>query len=135
MAKLRGGAEPPSQEELERSNREHMEVLEMAMEVYKKRNARYGDAWRRSGWRGTLTDLRRKIERAWSFLWHAEPVEQPKEGEIRIRTDDVDIDDLVDIINRPEDVDIDDLVDIINYAAFSIRAIKEGNRDGYGGWW
>jgi len=111
MGPLRGGAEPPTSDELERSNREHMEVLDMAMEVYKERNARYGDAWRRSGWRGTLTDLRRKIERAWSFLWHAEP----GDGD--------------------EQPDIDDLVDIINYAAFSIRAIKEKNRDGYGGWW
>lgn len=120
MAQLRGGAEPPTPEELERSNKEHMEVLDMAMRVYAERNAKYGDAWRRSGWRGTLTDLRRKIERAWTFLWHATPIPKPDEGEARI---DVDPD------------HIDDLIDIINYAAFSVRAIKEGNRDGYGGWW
>jgi hypothetical protein len=97
-----------------------------ALAVYKERNARYGDAWRRSGWRGTLTDLRRKIERAWSFLWSAEP------------RDVVEVQAWQDADPKPIDadpVDVDDLIDIINYAVFSIRAVREGNRDGYGGWW
>lgn len=110
---MRGGAEPPSKEELKKSIAEHQDVLDEALAIYKERNARYGDAWRRSGWRGTLTDLRRKIERAWSFLWHADPEQ----------------------VDGPDDIDVDDLMDIINYAVFSIRAIREGNRDGHGGWW
>lgn len=93
-----------------------------ALAIYRERNAKYGDAWRRSGWRGTLTDLRRKIERAWSFLWHAEPVKM-----VTIDSEPGD--------PHPQDPDFDDVFDIINYAAFTIRAGREGNRDGYGGWW
>jgi hypothetical protein len=117
MAEMRGGAEPPTAEELEKSNLEQEAVLMEALAIYKERNARYGDAWRRSGWRGTLTDLRRKIERAWTFLWHAQP--RPPERQLPLREED----------------EIDDLFDIVNYAVFSIRAHREGNRDGYGGWW
>jgi hypothetical protein len=116
MATLRGGAEPPTAEELAKSNQEHEAVLMEALEIYKERNAKYGDAWRRSGWRGTLTDLRRKIERAWTFLWHAEPTPFGSP-------------------DHEANVETDDLFDIINYAVFSIRAHREGNRDGYGGWW
>ncbi len=113
---MRGGAEKPTLEELEQSSVEHERVLMEALAIYKERNAKYGDAWRRSGWRGTLTDLRRKIERAWVSLWHAEPL--PCESPDHDRREQT-----------------DDLFDIINYAVFSIRAHREGNRDGYGGWW
>ncbi len=123
---MRGGAEKPSPEELSQSNDEQAQIFKEAMDIYRERNAKYGDAWRRSGWRGTLTDLRRKIERAWSFLWSAEPhdkVEITQMGSSEPEYADGD------------PVDVDDLFDIINYAAFSIRAVREGNRDGYGGWW
>lgn len=119
---LRGGAEPPTPEELDRAWKEQEEVMMEALTIYKERNAKYGDAWRRSGWRGTLTDLRRKIERAWTFLWHAEPV-KPMDRSVG------------EDAQRQAESEIDDLFDIINYAAFSIRAHREGNRDGYGGWW
>lgn len=128
MVIVRGGAEPPTQDELERSIAEHKQVLDEALEVYRERNARYGDAWRRSGWRGTLTDLRRKIERAWSFLWHAEPSDKVEITAFQDKDPQY-------VDGGPNMPDYDDLIDIINYAAFSIRAIREGNRDGYGGWW
>jgi hypothetical protein len=123
---VRGGTDAPTPEELAESAKAQEAVLMEALAVYKERNARYGDAWRRSGWRGTLTDLRRKIERAWSFLWSAEP------------RDVVEVQAWQDADPKPIDadpVDVDDLIDIINYAVFSIRAVREGNRDGYGGWW
>jgi hypothetical protein len=124
MAKLTGGVEPPTPEQLEQSCKEQEQVLLVALAIYRERNAKYGDAWRRSGWRGTLTDLRRKIERAWAFLWNAEPRVMPP------------ITDVEGDPAAPEgSTEIDDLYDIINYAAFSIRAYQEANRDGYGGWW
>lgn len=82
-----------------------------ALEVFRKRNAVYHDAWKRSGWRGLMFDIRKKVERAWDALWDADPTPS----------------------GEPNDVD--DLLDMINYAACAMRAIREGNRDGVGGWW
>jgi hypothetical protein len=124
---LRGGAEPPTQEELDKSVKEHEAVLMEALAIYRERNAKYGDAWRRSGWRGTLTDLRRKIERAWSFLWNAEPGERVEVTAFQDKDPSY--------VAGEGMPDFDDVFDIINYAAFTIRAGREGNRDGYGGWW
>jgi hypothetical protein len=83
-------------------------VMIEALNIYRERNRKYKDNWRRYGWRGCLYDLRRKVERAWDLLWNAEDTEQ---------------------------LDVDDLLDVINYAAITVRAVRELNRDGTGRWW
>lgn len=88
--------------------RETSEVLEEALGIYVDRFPKYRDNWRRYGWRGSLFNLRRKVERAWDLFWDAEE-------------------------NGTEDVD--DLLDVIVYAATTIRALREHNRDGEGNWW
>lgn len=87
------------------SNIVQLEVLLEALKVYDERNVKYKDNWKRFGWRGCLFRLRERTERAWDDWFHG----------------DVDIDEMPDV---------DDLIDLINFAAFTIRAIREGNRDG-----
>jgi len=96
--------------------REHKEILDEAFNTYMNRNYKYNDAWKQSGWRGALFDLRKKVERAWVHLFNAEVLEDQDK----------------DFVEEP---DVDDLIDSINYAVFAIRGIREGNRDGKGGWW
>jgi hypothetical protein len=81
-------------------------IMDEALAIYTERNERYVDNWRRFGWRGCLFRLRERVERAWDELWDADP-----EGALHD----------------------DDLVDLINFAAFTVRAIRERNRDGE--WW
>lgn len=84
----------------------HSRVLDKALEIYEQRSRVYGDTnWRREGRRGSLFNLRRKVERAWDNLWNR-------------RSDDFDTDTL--------DRELDDLYDVINYAAFVIRSTEEG---------
>lgn len=79
------------------------DVLEEALAVHEQRQEAYRDNWRRQGWRGSLFKLRLKVERAWDVWWGAEPQPEP---------------------------DVDDLLDVINYAAMTVVAIREGDRDG-----
>ncbi len=88
----------------------HSQVLLRALDIYANRNERYKDNWRRFGWRGLLFRIRERAERAWDDLWDGNP-------EMR------------------EAISDDDLIDLINFAAFAVRAIDEGNRDGEGKWW
>lgn len=83
-------------------------ILDHALRIYYIRNIHYKDNWRRFGWRGCLFRLRERTERAWDALW-----EQDSDA-------------------VPEAVK-DDLYDLINFAAFTLRAIEENNRDGE--WW
>lgn len=88
------------------------EVLMRALKIYEERNEKYKDNWRRFGWRGCIFRMRERVERAWDALW------------------DHEIPDATDATINPADASIDDLLDLINFAAFTIRAIEEGNRDG-----
>jgi hypothetical protein len=88
-------------------------VFTRCLAIFRERNKQHKDSWRREGWRGCLFNLRRKVERAWDYLWGFDPY--LREG-------------------LPE-IDVDDLLDSINYAALAIIAVEEGNRDGKGGWW
>jgi hypothetical protein len=94
------------------SNIKQLDVVLRALAIHDDRNVRYKDNWRRFGWRGCLFRLRERTERAWDALWEAPlpPADDEKfEG---------------------QDAVIDDLLDLINFAAYTIRAIEEGNRDG-----
>jgi hypothetical protein len=86
-------------------------ILGDALTIYAERNEKYKDNWRRYGWRGLLYDCRRKVERAWDALWNLRP------EAVEVHADD------------------DDLLDVVNYAALAVRAVRENNRDGEGGWW
>lgn len=81
-------------------------ILMKALAIYEERNEKYNDNWRRFGWRGCLFRLRERVERAWDHLWG------------------------YDLAAVPDPPDLDDLYDLINFAAFTIRAVEEGNRDG-----
>lgn len=82
------------------------EIMMDALRIFEERNRLYKDNWRRQGWRSPLFDLRRKVERVWDVFWDG------KGG---------------------PDADVDDALDAINFGAILVRAIREGNRDGY--WW
>lgn len=80
--------------------------------IFVKRNRQHQDSWKREGLRGCLFNLRRKVERAWDYLFNADFTVTPA-----------------------DDYDEDDMLDAINYAALAVLAKREGNRDGQGGWW
>lgn len=87
------------------SELDQLRVLLNAASLFAERNGAYNDNWRRQGWRGSLFKLRLKVERAWDVLW-AWPL---------------------DCEEQPSP---DDLLDAINYAAFAIRQLRDGDRDG-----
>lgn len=91
------------------------EIIAHAGVIFRDRNAKYKGNWRRYGWRSCLHDLRRKVDRCWDQLFNAPDMSPPP--------------------GTPTALDVDDLLDVINYAAITIMAIREGNRDGKGGWW
>ena|SRR5215831_14034319 len=93
--------------------RHQISIMIEASAIYGERNTLYKDNWKRFGWRGCLFRLRERVERAWDVLWDADPDTLDEEDETRDR--------------HPV---VDDLYDLINFAAFTIRAIEEGNRDG-----
>lgn len=88
---------------------EQMKLFLEALAIYDERNVRYADNWRRFGWKGCIFRLRERAERAWDHWWYSQ-LNPDYMSEL------------------PPDVD--DLLDLINFAAFTIRAIREGNRDG-----
>jgi hypothetical protein len=94
---------------------EQADVILSALQVYVDRNVKYKDNWRRFGWRGCLFRLRERVERAWDYLWDAPVIEG------------------TELALSEELHDLDDMIDLINFAAFTIRAVREGNRDG--SWW
>lgn len=88
-------------------NSDHMKVLLRANRVYESKNRAYSDVWKNYGWRGCLMHLRTCVERAWNSLYSAPP---------------------------GATVRVDNLIDAINYAAFAVRNMDEGNRDGIWGY-
>jgi hypothetical protein len=83
--------------------------------VYEERNLKYKDNWRRFGWRGCLFRVRERAERAWDDWWDADDFAARDPAAQNIGA---------------KDRDVDDLLDLINLAAFTVRAIRENNRDG-----
>lgn len=86
-----------------------------AFRIYIDREQRHQEVWRRSGWRGMLVDLRKKLDRLWGEWWNWDH-------------------DTSDERKRPEQSDLDSALDIINYTAFFIRQAEDGNRDGVWPW-
>lgn len=93
-----------------------MTIFLEALKVYDQRNAKYKDNWRRMGWRGMLIRVRERAERLWDDFWDA-----PAQSVLS--------DDTTMAVTH----DVDDAIDLINLAAFLVRGIREGNRDG--AWW
>jgi hypothetical protein len=90
------------------------EIFLEALQIYDQRNVKYKDNWKRMGWRGMLIRVRERAERLWDDLWDA-PGFPDDEAE------------------GVQPLDVDDAIDLINLAAFLIRGVREGNRDG--AWW
>lgn len=85
-----------------------------ALKVYDQRNMKYKDNWKRMGWRGVLIRIRERAERLWDDLWDAPGFPD-------------------DETEGVEPNDVDDALDLINFAAFLVRGVRAGNRDG--AWW
>lgn len=78
-------------------------VFNESLRIFKSRNQEHRDSWRQEGWRGCVSNVRRKAVRAWDNLWHAD---------------------------KDKAANVDDLYDVINYCAFTIISAWEQNRDG-----
>lgn len=104
--------------------REQFGILSEALIIYAQRNVKYKDNWRRFGWRGCLFRVRERAERAWDNLWDA-VTPQVAAGEGRSLSAEAE--------EFVATADYDDLLDMINFACFTIRAVRENNRDG--SWW
>lgn len=86
-------------------------VFLKAMIIYYERQEQHGDqVWQASGWRGMLTGMYAKMERAWYRYWNADPDEE----------------DLMEAL--------DSAYDLLNYTAFFIRQVEARNRDGSWPW-
>lgn len=83
-------------------------VFVEVIQKYAEKNKEYKDNWTRMGWRGQLVRVRERAERLWDSLWDEDP-------------------------NSFSEAKLDDDIDLINFAAFLIRAVRSGNRDG--SWW
>lgn len=44
-----------------------------ALDLFARKNADYGDAWRRNGWRGNLSRIFEKADRVRHLVWRADP--------------------------------------------------------------
>lgn len=107
---------------------EQFRVLVRALRVYKKRNEKYRDNWKRMGWRGQLIRIRERAERLWDEFWDKEDYAKEREMDrARALVNGVDTD------YEDEPYEVDDAIDLINFAAFFVRATEAYNRDGE--WW
>lgn len=85
-----------------------MAVLATALVIYRDRNLRYQDNWKRTGLRGVLVRIRERDDRLWDRFWNLDP---------------------------DTDRDPDDILDLINFAAFLVRGLAgETDRDGEWPW-
>ena len=55
------------------SRQQVWDVYARAIEVFDRKNADYGDAWRRNGWRGNLSRIFEKAERVRNLAWRPDP--------------------------------------------------------------
>lgn len=49
-------------------------VFDEALNLFERKNADYGDAWRLQGWRGNLSRVMEKVQRLRTALWRGGPV-------------------------------------------------------------
>lgn len=105
------------------SERAQLEVLMEAAAIYAERNVEYKDNWKRMGWRGQLIRARERAERLWDSLWDEKSfTEFPRSDSVGASNQS--------IVLRKK---LDDAFDLINFAAFLVRGVRDGNRDGE--WW
>lgn len=81
----------------------------MALNVMRQRYPKYGDSWKRNGWKGNVADMLRKAERVRKYMW---------ENDNFVYTGDY------------EEDELSDLIDMMNYAAFAIRNVLNENKYG-----
>ena len=84
-----------------------MLVFWEALQIYRARHGRYGDAWTRYGWLDSLFHIRNKTTRM-DFEFYHHPPEDHAEALARL----------------------DNPLDLINYAAFFIRNVRNDNERG-----
>lgn len=48
-------------------------IFSEALDLFSRKNADYGDAWRRNGWRGNLSRIFEKADRVRHLVWRADP--------------------------------------------------------------
>jgi hypothetical protein len=72
-----------------------LDVFAFALEIMDERQEKYGDGWKKWGWRGQLIKMKDKERRVWSTFW--------KKGD--------------------KTADLDDAIDLLNYTAFFIMGI------------
>jgi hypothetical protein len=78
-------------------------VFAEALVTFDEKNADYGDAWRKNGWRGNLPRIFEKIERVRELLWRADPRTPAVSDETAIKT----------------------LIDMLNSIAFTVINLRE----------
>lgn len=83
-------------------------VMLQALSIYDDKNKDYKDNWVRMGWRGLLIRIRERSDRLWDKWWDREQAETRDE---------------------------DDALDLINFAAFFVRAQRNGMTTRDGQWW
>jgi hypothetical protein len=49
------------------------DIFTEAVQTFDKKNADYGDAWRRNGWRGNLSRIFEKADRVRNLAWRPDP--------------------------------------------------------------
>jgi hypothetical protein len=80
------------------------DVYAKAIRVFDQKNADYGDAWRRNGWRGNLSRVFEKNERVRNLLWCSDP-RTPAVG---------------------DETAVETLRDMLNTLAFAIINLEDG---------
>jgi hypothetical protein len=85
-----------------------LRVMMEAFAIFVERNGRYRDEWRRTGWRGAMFEMRKKISRVWQVFWAGKATKAP-------------------------DLLYDDALDAINFTCFFIRLHREAGPD-WGEW-
>jgi hypothetical protein len=93
----------------EKSRQQVWDVFAEALKIFDAKNADYGDAWRKHGWRGNLPRIFEKTERVKELLWRDHP-RTPAVG---------------------DETAVETLVDMLNSLAFTIINLREGVEYGH----
>jgi predicted nucleotide modification protein, DUF1599 family len=75
-----------------------------ALQLFDRKNADYGDAWRSNGWRGNLSRIFEKAQRVRNLAWRNDP-RTPAVGDEAV---------------------IETLIDMLNTTAFAIINLRDG---------
>lgn len=87
----------------EKSREQVWAVFSEALQTFDQKNLDYGDAWRRSGWRGNLPRIFEKVDRVRELLWRPDPRTPAVNDESAVNT----------------------LVDLMNSIAFTVINLRE----------